>query len=215
MKASPAILLIPLLALAACAGESRPLSDDPFAHRTMPWPPPRDGASPPSHTPSRPPKPHVAVPPPQGPAGPLTIARVGDYMDSLEMQLRRHLRGVLVARQGDAITLVIPNTALFTPDGGVAGDDVLEPLASVLLGYPHVFVVVNGFTDTAGAPDKNLAVSQRRAAQIAAALTHEGVPPARLSSQGFGETHLRVATGDGKSEPRNRRIEIVLKARPG
>jgi outer membrane protein OmpA-like peptidoglycan-associated protein len=212
MKTRSAILLVPLLALAACAGEPRPVSDDPFAHRTMPWPPPRDSAPPP-HNPARPPAHTVA--PQQGPAGPLTVARVGDYMDSLEMQLRRHLRGVLVARQGDVINLVIPNTALFTQDGGISGDDLLEPLGAILRGYPHVFVAVNGFTDTAGAPDQNLAVSQKRAKLIADALAHEGVPPARISAQGFGETHLRVATGDDKKEPRNRRIEIVLKAKPG
>jgi flagellar motor protein MotB len=136
-------------------------------------------------------------------------------MDSLESQLRHHLHGVLVARQGDVLNVVIPNTSLFSADGGINGDDVLEPLGAVLRGYPHVVVQVNGFTDTAGAPDKNFAISQKRATQIAAALAHEGVPQARLSSQGFGETHLRVNTGDDKKDPRNRRIEILLKAKPG
>jgi flagellar motor protein MotB len=41
------------------------------------------------------------------------------------------------------------------------------------------------------------------------------VPAGRISSQGFGETHLRVMTGDSRKEPRNRRIEILIKALPG
>jgi outer membrane protein OmpA-like peptidoglycan-associated protein len=136
-------------------------------------------------------------------------------MDGLEMQLRRHLRGVLVARQGDNLTVVIPNTALFSDDGGVSGDDVLEPLAAVLRAYPHTMIAVNGFTDTSGTPEQNLALSQKRAQAIAAALAHEGVQPQRLSAQGFGESHLRIATGDSKKEPRNRRIELLIKPRPG
>jgi outer membrane protein OmpA-like peptidoglycan-associated protein len=75
--------------------------------------------------------------------------------------------------------------------------------------------MVCGYTDTVGPAAENLAVSQRRAKAVADALAHEGVAPQRISSQGFGEMHLKVATGDDKKEPRNRRIEIVLKARPG
>ena len=201
---APAFVLA--LLLSACGGGPGPLGEPPPlrpAERERPvWQKP----SPPAH---------AAAPAVQGPAGPLTVARVGDYMDGLEMQLRHHLRGVLVARQGDNLTVVIPNAALFAEDGGVAGDDVLEPLGAILRGYSHAFVQVNGFTDTSGTPEQNLALSQKRAQAIAVALAHEGVPPQRLSSQGFGETHLRIATGDNKKEPRNRRIELVIRPRPG
>jgi outer membrane protein OmpA-like peptidoglycan-associated protein len=37
----------------------------------------------------------------------------------------------------------------------------------------------------------------------------------RINSQGLGESRLRIVTGDNKKEPRNRRIEIFVKARPG
>jgi outer membrane protein OmpA-like peptidoglycan-associated protein len=203
--------LIPFLALAVCAcdGGPRPSRFD------LPPPPPRE--RPVWQKPS-PPVAHNRAPvAPAGPTGPLTVARVGSYMDSLETDLRRHVRGagVVVARQGDNVTVIIPNTDLFSSDGGVSGDDVLEPLGAVLRGYAHTSVQVNGFTDTSGTPEQNLTVSQKRAGLIAAALSHEGVPPARLTAQGFGESHLRFATGDNKKDPRNRRIEILLKARPG
>ena len=199
-------LLFPLLALvvSACGGGPRPLGD--FAPL-----PPRETARP--ATPRPPPAHNAAIPP--APAGPLLVARVGDYMDGLESQLRHHLRGVLVARQGDVLNVVIPNSALFSDDGGVSGDDVLEPLAAILRSYPHAMAQVNGFTDTSGTPQQNLVLSQKRARLIADALVHEGVAAARLSAEGFGQTHLRIATGDNRKEPRNRRIEIVLKAKPG
>ncbi|MEI9889022.1 MAG: OmpA family protein [Rhizomicrobium sp.] len=200
-------ILVPLLALgvAACGGP-RPMVAD------IPAPPMRGSEAP------RPPAWHKPPPPTvTGPAGPLTVARIDGYMDGLETELRRHVHGVgiVIARQGNNIDVVVQNTRLFAADGGVNGDDVLEPLAAVLRGYVHTTVQVEGFTDTAGKPEQNLAVSQKRAQRIADALAHEGVPGNRLSVQGFGETRLRVATGDDKNEPRNRRIEFLIKAKPG
>lgn len=138
-------------------------------------------------------------------------------MDGLETELRRHLHGegIIVARMGDDITLVLRTDILFARDGTMDADNVLEPLGAVLGSYVHTSVAVGGFTDTVGAPEKNLAISQKRAKMIADALAHEGVAAQRITAQGFGETHLRVATGDDKKEPRNRRIEILLKAKPG
>jgi outer membrane protein OmpA-like peptidoglycan-associated protein len=201
------------LAVSACTDDPEPL----FGRST--FPPPRPLAR---HVAPKPePKPRVAGPvtpvAPGGPSGPLIVARVGSYMDALEADLRRHVhgKGISVARQGDDITVVVRNDRLFTSQGMLAGDDVLEPLGAVLDGYVHTRVTVTGFTDTSGTPDQNLEVSQKRARQVADALAHEGVAAERINSQGLGESRLRIVTGDNKKEPRNRRIEIFVKARPG
>jgi outer membrane protein OmpA-like peptidoglycan-associated protein len=195
---------IPFLALslAACGGGPRHVAEVPA--------PPREVTHPIS--PKPPPPAHSAAP-----SGPLTVARIGSYMDGLESELRRHLHGdgIIVARMGDDITLIVRNDKLFARDGTLDADDILEPLGAVLGSYFHTSVAVSGFTDTAGEPERNLALSQKRAKLIADALAHEGVAPQRIVSQGFGESHLRIATGDDKKEPRNRRIEILLKAKPG
>ncbi len=204
---------VPLLALAlsACGGGPRPI------HEPPPWPETHARAAP-QPEPKPPPLTHAVVAvPSSAPQGPLTVAKVESYMDALESDLRHHVHGegIVVARQGNAINIVIPNSQIFSDDGGVSGDDVLEPLGAILKNYGHVAVAVGGYTDTAGTPDKNLAVSEKRARLIADALAHEGVAAQRISAQGFGQTHLRFSTGDNKKEPRNRRIEILLKARPG
>ena len=204
------------LALAACGGGPRPIYEPPPSPRyerdARETPPPRAHNVAPSVHGAAP-----VAPIPSGLAGPLTVARVEPYMDALETDLRRHIhaRGIVTARRGNEINIVIENDLLFTSDGGVMGDDVLEPLASILRGYAHTAVAVGGYTDTAGTPDGNMALSQRHAHAIADALAHEGMPPGRISAQGYGETHLRVATGDHKKEPRNRRIEILIRAVPG
>lgn len=138
-------------------------------------------------------------------------------MDKLEGDLRRHVRGdgIVVARQGDVLNIVIPNSQLFAESGAVNGDDVLDPLSAILRAYSHTTLIIGGFTDTTGTPEKNLAISQKRAQLIAGALAHGGVAANRIAAQGFGEKRLRIATGDDKNEPRNRRIEIIIKPKPG
>ena len=206
-------LAVPLLILlvAGCADEPPP----PTMLARYPAPQPRPSARPIERSQAR--TPHTMAPiGPAGPDGPLAVARVGSYMDALESDLRRHVhgKGISVARLGDDIAVIVRNDRLFAPSGTLSGDDVLEPLGAILQGYVHTSVAVDGFTDTAGSPDQNLVVSQKRARTVADALVHEGVEGRRITAQGYGETHLRIATGDDKKEPRNRRIEIVLKASP-
>jgi outer membrane protein OmpA-like peptidoglycan-associated protein len=206
--ASIAKLAVPLLtlSLAACGGAKHTVAEPPSAGMQPVQRPVWEKPSAPAH-------PAATV----VPSGPLTVARIGSYMDGLESELRRHVHGdgIIVARVGDDITLVVRNDRLFARDGTLSADDILEPLGAVLGTYVHTIVAVSGYTDTVGTPDQNLALSEKRAKMIADGLAHEGVAQQRITSQGFGETHLRVATGDDKKEPRNRRIEILLKAKPG
>jgi OmpA-OmpF porin, OOP family len=71
-------------------------------------------------------------------------------------------------------------------------------------------IEVNGYTDTSGTPQYNMDLSIRRATAVKAELIKDGVPVNAISTQGFGETHLLVATGPGIREPRNRRVEIII-----
>ena len=41
-------------------------------------------------------------------------------------------------------------------------------------------------------------------------LISRGVAASRIRWQGFGETQLKVQTGDGVNEPLNRRVEIKI-----
>ncbi|MEI9994519.1 MAG: OmpA family protein [Rhizomicrobium sp.] len=211
MKIPASRFLISALAVALCGcGGPRPILEAPLPlpARARPAPsklPPLRNAA---RIPAKP------LPPPPV-VTPLTVARVGSYMDELEGELRRHVHGGAIARQGDNITLVIPNSILFPDDGGVAGDNVLGPLAAILRNHPHIRIAVNGYTDTPGTAQQNLAVSQKRAQLVADALARRGAAAGRITATGFGETHLRVATGDDRKEPRNRRIEIALRPAPG
>jgi len=164
---------------------------------------------------------HVAqpggTPPAVSSAGPLKTAMVGSYMDAQERDFRVHLKGegVRVARIGDDLVLQFEDRILF--DGNdLSGDgrDVLERTAELLRHYDHSAVAVAGYTDTSGSPDQNMTVSQKRARTVADALVSDGVAGPRVGAQGYGATHLKIVTGPNVNEPRNRRIEIRVIARP-
>jgi outer membrane protein OmpA-like peptidoglycan-associated protein len=72
-------------------------------------------------------------------------------------------------------------------------------------------IEVNGYTDTSGKPQYNQGLSVRRAKAVAGELIKDGVPETVINIQGFGETHLLVATGPGVREPQNRRVEIIIR----
>jgi hypothetical protein len=75
-------------------------------------------------------------------------------------------------------------------------------------------VAVIGHTDTAGSADYNLDLSLRRAEIVANELIRQGVPATDITTLGRGEEDLLVATADGVSEPRNRRVEILVPQPP-
>jgi OOP family OmpA-OmpF porin len=72
-------------------------------------------------------------------------------------------------------------------------------------------IEVNGYTDTSGTPRYNQGLSVRRAQAVAGELVRDGVPQNVINIQGFGDTHLLVATGPGVREPQNRRVEIIIR----
>lgn len=202
------------LLLAACGGGPR-------YHNYGPPPPsaPETPALKP-YAPPGPPAPYKPPPPPKvTSAGPLNAAGVGSYMDRQEADLRHTMRGtgVLVARPGDDIVLHVRSDEIFKPnsiDLNDTGLRILAELAPVLRRYDHTAISIDAYTDTSGAPDKNMEVSRKRAYTVGGALVKDAVPLSRLQAHGHGEDDLKVKTGDSVNEPRNRRIEIRIVPRP-
>jgi outer membrane protein OmpA-like peptidoglycan-associated protein len=66
-----------------------------------------------------------------------------------------------------------------------------------------------GHADRSGSDRYNMALSQRRANNVAAKLTGAGLPGEAISVKAFGESSPAVDTPDGVREPLNRRVEIT------
>ncbi len=72
-------------------------------------------------------------------------------------------------------------------------------------------ITVGGHTDTAGPPDYNMKLSQRRANTVAAELVKAGIPAHIVTTEAFGETQLAVQTPDNTPDQANRRATIDFK----
>lgn len=98
-----------------------------------------------------------------------------------------------------AVTLTAPARARLA-DVGVMIDD---------RSYPDVSVV--GHTDRAGDLALNLELSRRRAEAVRDLLVSRGVDPEVISVTSHGESNPLVPTEDDVPEPRNRRVEVIVR----
>ena len=91
-----------------------------------------------------------------------------------------------------------------------AGMGNLRKLADVLAQNPERTVLVEGFTDSVGSDTSNLALSERRAAAVRAALLSMGVAGQRIAMKGYGEAFPVAPNDTSGNKQLNRRVEIVL-----
>jgi outer membrane protein OmpA-like peptidoglycan-associated protein len=76
--------------------------------------------------------------------------------------------------------------------------------------YNPATVLVVGHTDTSGASDANIMLSQRRSETVANALAGQGVPQSKMRIEAYGEERPAVKSGDGVKEAKNRRVDVVF-----
>jgi outer membrane protein OmpA-like peptidoglycan-associated protein len=74
---------------------------------------------------------------------------------------------------------------------------------------PDVLVV--GHTDAVGSDQSNDALSRQRAEVIRDGLIRSGIAPENITAYGRGKRELLVPTPDGVAEPRNRRVQIIVR----
>lgn len=70
-------------------------------------------------------------------------------------------------------------------------------------------VEVLGLADSAGAPQANLELSQRRAQSVSQALAASGLPTAEFQVAAAGQAG--AVTPDGKAAPLRRRVDVTLR----
>ena len=72
-------------------------------------------------------------------------------------------------------------------------------------------ILVTGHTDTIGDTEFNMKLSLERAEKVRGYLIQNGVNPAFLSVAYHGKGEPLVPTGDHVDEPRNRRVEVIVR----
>jgi len=147
--------------------------------------------------------------------GVLSGAAVGGYMDYQEAKLRKQLEGtgVSVTRVGDEIVLNMPGNVTFDTDRAEIRPDfypVLNSVTLVLKEYDKTIIEISGFTDSTGSDQHNLELSQRRADAVGGFLKGQGLIPARVLTQGFGEQSPIASNDTPSGRQENRRVQMRL-----
>ncbi|WP_199609105.1 OmpA family protein [Flocculibacter collagenilyticus] len=147
--------------------------------------------------------------------GAIAGGAIGNYMDKQEEEFNRDLAdsGVKVVRDGDVLTLQMPGNITFKSNSTqISGNfyPILNDVALVLNRYEKTYLVVEGNTDSVGAAEYNMTLSQKRADSIASYLQTQNIHPKRLATEANGE-HQPIAsnqTAEGRSQ--NRRVELKI-----
>jgi len=111
-------------------------------------------------------------------------------------------------RRVDLDTITFDFGSWTLPDeqiGAMTG--IAQAIRRALANNPNEVFLVEGHTDAVGSDEDNLTLSDRRAETVAAILTERfGIPAENLTTQGYGEQYLKVATEAPERE--NRRVTL-------
>ena len=114
-------------------------------------------------------------------------------------------------RTAGELAAVLTQKVYFDYDRDVLRDDAratLDAKVPILVANPNVTVAITGHTDERGTAEYNLALGQRRAAQVKRYLTSKGVEDARLTTQSLGDSQPAVQGTDESAYQQNRRAEF-------
>ena len=87
----------------------------------------------------------------------------------------------------------------------------MRRLLDELRSRPQSDIQLIGHTDRVGKDASNDALSLQRAERVKTELLGLGIAPGRVNSAGRGEREPLVGTVDGTEEPRNRRVEVIVR----
>ena len=111
-------------------------------------------------------------------------------------------------------SVVIQADALFDfdksvlrPDGRKSIDDAMAKLSGVDL----EIVIATGHTDSVGTDAYNQGLSERRAAAVKEYLVSKGIPSAKVTTIGKGETQPVATNKTSEGRQKNRRVDIEFK----
>lgn len=74
-----------------------------------------------------------------------------------------------------------------------------------------ITIAISGHADASGSAQINDKIAYERADLVQKLLVQSGVDPQRMTVSSYGKANPLVPTPDGVAEPRNRRVEVVIR----
>jgi outer membrane protein OmpA-like peptidoglycan-associated protein len=141
---------------------------------------------------------------------------IGNRMDKQAQKIDEALPGAEVERVGEGIKLTLgENSVNFDLNKSSLTSRAkanLDRLVPVFNEYPDTDIQIYGYTDSTGAADYNLSLSEKRAQSVRDYLVGKGLKSSRFATIGRGvaDPIADNATKDGQSK--NRRVEFAITA---
>jgi len=96
----------------------------------------------------------------------------------------------------------------------VPAQQTLDQVASALTAQPELTVEIQGYSDSTGAAEYNLRLSQRRADSVKGYLTNKGVNASTLTARGYGKENPVASNGTAEGRAQNRRVAFEVTHAP-
>ena len=90
----------------------------------------------------------------------------------------------------------------------VPARQTLNDIAAYLVQHPGKTINIRGYTDSQGAAETNLEISQKQAIRIKQYLIEEGVESGKITAKGYGATNFLESNTTETMRTLNRRIEL-------
>jgi outer membrane protein OmpA-like peptidoglycan-associated protein len=148
--------------------------------------------------------------------GALGGAAIGHYLENKERAAQEldAIPDANVEIQGDSVIVTFAGEVMFDSGSRNLSPGALARLDSVaatINRYSDSDVVVKGHTDSQGAEDANLRLSEDRALMVKNQLVLKGVDVYRITTLGFGESMPLATNATPEGRAMNRRVEIELR----
>ena len=127
-----------------------------------------------------------------------------------EAEVRRIFKDALNAQPTPPVHFIL----YFTTGTTALTSQSMEQLPKVLKSIEDrrsVDLTISGHTDRTGSKNFNRGLSLERAGKVAEFLVKKGVDPKIIEITSHGEGNPLVKTADGVAEPKNRRVEVVVR----
>ncbi|HEY9209840.1 MAG TPA: OmpA family protein [Methylotenera sp.] len=104
-------------------------------------------------------------------------------------------------------------TLMFASGGAELTADSLQEIPNIIAVIKErsaISVSISGHTDATGSDQLNDALSLERAKRVESLLVQQGVEPGLITVSSHGKGNPLIPTPDGASEPRNRRVVVII-----
>lgn len=140
---------------------------------------------------------------------------IGNKMDKQAQEIENEIPGAQVERVDNGIVVTFDEGSGVYFDTNksninTASQTALNKLIGVFKEYPDTNILVVGHTDSQGAAEYNMTLSEKRATSVTNYLSGNGIVQTRLTTNWFGETQPLHDNATAEGRAKNRRVNIAI-----